>query len=767
MSVSFTRRTALKGAAGAIALTGAGGAELAAAAPATARTLASPAAAGLLAAAGRKAPGNRRFEGKISALLKQMTVEEKLGQLQMRGGWEAGMDAEARAGRLGAILGSDSAAAINTLQRAALESRLGIPLIFGLDVIHGFLTTFPIPLAQGSSFDTRVALTDATVGAREAAASGIRWTFAPMVDVSHEPRWGRIAECYGEDPYMNAVFGVAKVRGYQGDDYGAPDRLAACAKHYAAYGQPEGGRDYNTVDVSEQRLRNMYLPSYMACVYAGCATVMAAFNTISGVPAHANVHTLTEILKQEWGFDGFVVSDYTGVQELIPHGIAADGKDAARLSLNAGVDQEMVSTNFLTYGAELLAEGKLSMERLDDAVRRILRVKFAAGLFDRPLVDESAELTAPSAADRARARNVAARSMVLLRNEGGALPLAKTVSSIAVVGPLGNDTQNLHGSWATVKGSQIPAVSIVDGIKAAVPGANVTFTAGSTVTGDDTSGFGAAQDAARAADVTVVVVGETADLSGEASSRSDIGLPGVQAGLVRAIAETGRPFVVVLINGRPLTIADWHELAPAILEAWDPGIEGGNAVADVLFGAVNPGGKLPVSFPRTVGQIPIYYNHENTGRPFDPNSKWTSKYLDLPNGPLYEFGFGLSYTTFTVSAPTLSTSSLSASALQGGARVQVSVQVTNTGSQAGDEVVQIYVHDPVASIVQPVKRLRAFRRVTLAAGASTTVRFRLGAEDLGYWTNDYGGEFVLEPGEFHIYAGNTSSTESVATLTVT
>jgi len=383
------------------------------------------------------------------------------------------------------------------------------------------------------------------------------------------------------------------------------------------------------------------------------------------------------------------------------------------------------------------------------------------------LVDESAELTAPSAADRARARNVAARSMVLLRNEGGALPLAKTVSSIAVVGPLGNDTQNLHGSWATVKGSQIPAVSIVDGIKAAVPGANVTFTAGSTVTGDDTSGFGAAQDAARAADVTVVVVGETADLSGEASSRSDIGLPGVQAGLVRAIAETGRPFVVVLINGRPLTIADWHELAPAILEAWDPGIEGGNAVADVLFGAVNPGGKLPVSFPRTVGQIPIYYNHENTGRPFDPNSKWTSKYLDLPNGPLYEFGFGLSYTTFTVSAPTLSTSSLSASALQGGARVQVSVQVTNTGSQAGDEVVQIYVHDPVASIVQPVKRLRAFRRVTLAAGASTTVRFRLGAEDLGYWTNDYGGEFVLEPGEFHIYAGNTSSTESVATLTVT
>ncbi|MCD9875690.1 beta-glucosidase BglX [Streptomyces guryensis] len=717
------------------------------------------------------------YEAKIKALLGRMTVEEKLGQLQQMswtgdtgpgGGQTDQAEKAARTGRLGSVLNIYGAKSTNELQRLAVEeSRLGIPLLFGLDVIHGFWTTFPIPLAQASSFDPAVTEQDAEVSAAEARSNGVRWTFSPMMDVTHEPRWGRIAEGSGEDPYLAAAFAAAKTRGYQGDGthLDSDTRLAACAKHFVAYGGAEGGRDYNTVDTSEAHLRNHYLPPFKAALDAGVATVMASFNTVSGVPAHGNRHTLTDILKDEWGFDGFVVSDYTGVQELIVHGFAADGADAGRLALNAGVDMEMVSTNLADHGRQLLRSGRITARRLDDAVSRILRLKFRLGLFDNPYADEDAAVTEPTKQTRAAARATAARSMVLLKNDKDALPLRPGIGSIAVVGPFA-DSNDLQGTWSGPGAGKFPAVTLLAGVKAAAPQAKVTSVAGVNADGTDTSGIKDAVAAAQAADLTVVVVGEPPAMSGEASARSDITLPGAQEDLVTAIAATGKPFVVVLVNGRPLTIGSWLDAAPAVLEAWHPGMEAGNAIADVLFGAVNPGGKLPVSFPRTVGQIPIHYNHENTGRPYDANNKYTSKYLDLPDGPQFPFGHGLSYTTFTISDPILSTRRVSAGALRKGDTVEVAVTVRNTGERAGDEVVQLYLHDPVASIVQPVRRLRGFRRVSLAPGKSTTVRFRLGAEDLGFWTHDTGGRFELETGDIDIYVGNSSTATARTTLTI-
>ncbi|MYW63360.1 glycosyl hydrolase [Streptomyces sp. SID8379] len=716
------------------------------------------------------------YEDKIQALLSRMTLEEKLGQLQQLpwaydlnpgSGSTKEVEDAARSGRLGSVLSIFGAKTTNTLQRLAVEeSRLGIPLLFGLDVIHGFWTNFPIPLAQAASFDPEVTRTDAEVSAKEARSNGVHWTFSPMMDVTHEPRWGRIAEGNGEDPYLTARFAAAKVRGYQGSGYGAKETLAACAKHFVAYGGAEGGRDYNTVDVSESRLRNLYLPPFKAALDAGVATVMASFNTISGVPAHGNAHTLTDILKREWDFDGMVVSDWTGVQELIAHGFAEDGADAARLALNAGVDMEMSSTNLLTNGKKLLRAGRIKQQRIDDAVARVLRLKYALGLFDDPYVDEDAAITEPSGGARKAARAAAARSMVLLKNEDGALPLKKSVGSLAVVGPFADST-DLLGTWVVpASAEKFPAVKILDAVKKAAPDAKVTYARGVDPEGEDTAGIDAAVAAAKAADVTVVVVGEPASMSGEASARSGISLPGAQEKLIAAIAETGRPFVVVLVNGRPLTVGDWLDKAPAVLEAWHPGTEAGHAVADVLFGAVNPGGKLPVSFPRTVGQIPIHYNHESTGRPYDADNKYTSKYLDLPPTPQFPFGHGLSYTTFALGTPKLSRGSVSAGALRKGDTVEVSVSVRNTGKRSGDEVAQLYVQDVAASITQPVRRLRGFKRVTLDAGASTTVRFRLSAEDLGFWTNDPGGEFLVEEGTFKLYVGTSSTADAELTLKV-
>lgn len=732
---------------------------------------------GVAEAAGRRhGPHDRE----VAKLLARMTVEEKLGQLQQLpwsyetgpgGGGTEEAERAARAGRLGSVLSILGARTTNALQRIAVEeSRLGIPLLFGLDVIHGFWTTFPVPLAQAASFDPDVTTADAEVSAKEARSNGVHWTFAPMVDVTHEPRWGRIAEGSGEDPYLTSVLAAAKVKGYQGPGrlgYGAKDRIAACAKHYVAYGGAEGGRDYNTVDVSESRLRNLYLPPFKAASDAGVATVMASFNTVSGVPAHGNSHTLTGVLKKEWGFDGFVVSDWTGVQELIAHGFAEDGAAAARLSLNAGVDMEMTSTNLAAHGRRLLREGKISERRLDDAVARILRVKFALGLFDDPYVDEGAAVGGPTAAARRAARRAAARCVVLLKNEDKALPLEPSVASLAVVGPFA-DSDDLLGTWTIpLAAKRFPPVRVLDAVRRAAPGAKVTYARGVDPEGEDTRGIPEAAAAARAADATVVVVGEPSAMSGEAAARSDISLPGAQEKLIAAVAATGKPFVVVLVGGRPLTVGDWLGSAPAVLMAWHPGIEAGNAVADVLFGKVNPGGKLPVSFPRTAGQIPVHYNHESTGRPYDPDNKYTSKYLDLPPDPQFAFGHGLSYTTFETGAPRLSTARVPARALLEGETVEVSVTVTNTGDREGDEVVQVYVHDRAASITQPVRRLRGFARVTLAAGASATVRFRLGAQDLGFWTNDPRGELRVEEGAVDVYAGTSSAAKAKRTLTIT
>ncbi len=703
---------------------------------------------------------NPKLEARVTALLKRMTFAEKLGQLQLINLPDLAKQSLAGTTPCGGVFSVVGATTLNELQKISVEqTRLGIPLIFGLDVIHGYTTNFPIPLAQASSFDPAVATSDATISAREARRSGITWTYSPMMDVTHEPRWGRIAEGDGEDPYLASQMAVAKVRAYQGDDYSAPDKVAACAKHYVAYGGAEGGRDYNTVDVSIQELHNHYLPPFKASVEAGVATVMAAFNTVAGVPAHANKYTLRQILKDAYGFDGFVVSDYTGIQELIMHGVAGDGADAASAGINAGVDMEMVSTNYVDFGRQLLTQGRIKMGEIDDAVRRILRIKFELGLFANPYVDASGEVTSVAPAARAAARKAGGRSVVLLKNDNAVLPLKKS-AKLAVVGPLAKATYDLNGTWSGLGtgAGTTPPVTVVDGLTAA--GASVAYALGCDIESTDVSGFAAAVAAANASDVVVFAAGESAAMSGEASARSDIDLPGVQQDLLAELVATGKPVVVVLFNGRPLTLQSTHDTAAAILEAWAPGVEAGNAVADVLYGKVNPGGKLPVSFPRAVGQIPIYYNHLNTGRPADPNNKYTSKYLDLPSGPLYNFGFGLSYTTFAIS--NLRSSSKRLNHRNG--EIAVKVDVKNTGKVAGDEVVQLYIHDPVASIAQPVRRLRGFRRVTLNPGQSKTVSFTLSRKDVGFY--DAQANFVVETGEITIYVGNSADATLSETITV-
>jgi beta-glucosidase len=710
-----------------------------------------------------------------------MTVGEKLQQVQLLSDGQI-TDADARAG-VGGVFSLVDPAKINHYQHLAVEqSRLHIPILFAYDTIHGYRTIFPTPLGAASSFDPSVARTDAAIGARESATVGIKQVYSPMVDVSHEPRWGRIAEGNGEDPYLGSVFAAARVKGAQGRSYAARDKVVTSPKHLAAYGQPEGGRDYNTTDMSEQRLRNLYLPPFKAAIDAGADTVMCSFNAINGVPGCANRHIETEILKREWRFDGFVESDYTAVAELracppvqpdtgpCGHGVAADGPSAGALALNAGTDSEMVSTNIRDFGRQLLADGRISMARLDDAVRRILRVKFRAGLFEHPYVDVAKAQDPASfvtAGDRAAARTAAARSMVLLKNSGSVLPLAAGRKT-AVIGPLGDDQHDMLGPWWG-QGRDDDAVSLYTGIKAQSPSA--TFTQGCTrrnveppeaTDADACSALdvAAVTAAANAADQVVLALGETREMSGEAASRTTIDLPGQEQALIDAVKATGKPFVVVLFNGRPLTLTPVDASSPAILEAWFPGIEAGNAVADVLFGKVNPGGKLPVSFPRVLGQVPIYYNHEPTGRPCDPTQKYTSRYRDLPFcDPLYAFGYGLSYTTFSVS-----NLRLNRKAVGRNGQVLASVDVRNTGSRAGDEVVQLYLHDPVASISQPVRRLRGFQRVTLPPGASTTVSFTLDRSDFGFYDNS--GRFVVEPGRIDLYAGSSSAATLTTSFTV-
>jgi beta-glucosidase len=564
------------------------------------------------------------------------------------------------------------------------------------------------------------------------------------------------------------VFAAARVKAAQGTDYSASDKVVTSPKHFAAYGQPEGGREYNTTDMSEQLLRNLYLPPFKAAVDAGADTVMCSFNAISGIPGCANHETETDILKHEWHFDGFIESDYTAVDELIRHGVAGNGADAAEAALNAGTDMEMVSTDIHDNAEQLLADHRISMGRIDDAVKRILRVKYRAGLFDHPYVDQAKATSSTSfvtLADRAAERAAASKSMVLLKNANNTLPFSKA-KSIAVIGPLGNDQHDMLGPWWGV-GRDEDAVSLYNGIKA--QDANTTFTAGCTI-GDhedsvpadecDSVDLASVTAAANSADEVVLALGECRCMSGEAESRTTIDLPGKQQQIIDAVAATGKPFVVVLFNGRPLTLTDVAAKSPAILEAWFPGIEAGNAVADVLFGSVNPGGKLPVSFPRVLGQVPIYYNHEPTGRPCDPTFKWNSRYRDLPFcDPLYSFGFGLSYTTFSVTNLHVDTQTVSKHG-----EVNVTVDVTNTGSRTGDDVVQLYIHDPVASISQPVRRLRGFQRVTLTPGQTQTVPFTLDASDWGFYDNR--GKFVVEPGQIEVYAGDSSTATLKQTFTV-
>jgi beta-glucosidase len=736
-------------------------------------------------------------ERKIDALLARMTLEEKLGQLQQLGGdvggkAEPGLLELARRGVLGSTLGVRGARNTNELQRAAVEgSRLKIPLIFGFDVIHGYRTIFPIPLGEAASWEPAAAERSAYVAATEARAAGIHWTFAPMVDVARDARWGRIAEGSGEDTYLGSAMARARVRGFQGSDYSAPDRVVACAKHFVAYGAAEAGRDYNTTDMSEQRLREVYLPPFKAAVDAGVGTLMSAFNDVNGVPSSGNHFTLTQILRGEWSFDGFVVSDYTSVQEMIAHGYAADGSDAARLGLAAGVDMEMVSRLYNQNGAELLRQGKLRMADVDEAVRRILRIKFRAGLFERPYTEESREASVTLSAENLRAaREVAARSLVLLKNERETLPLSKSARAIAVIGPLADDPRAIIGSWAG-DGRAQDAVTLLAGIKAKVsPQTRVVYAKGVAIEGKGVTGnydappptqsaaggtnvvsaaeteaarlattplaanaLAEAVRVAKEADVVVVAVGETAEMSGEAASRTSLDLPGRQLELIQAIQQTGKPYVVVLMNGHPLSVNWVAENSPAILETWFAGTQGGNAIADVLFGDVNPGGKLPVTFPRAAGQEPLYYNHPSTGRPTS-NEKYTSKYLDMPVTPLYAFGHGLSYTTFR-----LSNLRLSAPRIPATGSVEASVDVENTGRREGDEVVQLYIRDVAASRVRPVKELKGFRRVTLQPGERRTLSFTLTRAELGFYDEQM--RFVVEPGVFRVMAGTSSADPSM------
>ena len=728
---------------------------------------------------------NQSVERRIDKLLKQMTLEDKLNQIQLLSDGQI-TDAEASK-PVGGVFSLTDPAKINHFQKLAMSSKLKIPILFAYDTIHGYRTVFPIPLGAGSSFDPRVASQDHKFGARESAAVGLKQIYSPMVDVSHEPRWGRISEAGGEDPYLNSVFAAARVKAAQGSDYSDDDKVVTSVKHYAAYGQPEAGRDYNSTDMSERRLHDLYLPPFKAAVDAGADTAMCSFNSINGEAGCASKRLETDLLKKQWGFDGFIESDYTAVSELracppknpdegpCGHGVAADGPAAAAAALNAGTDSEMVSQNIRQFGKQLLAQGKISQSRIDDAVRRILRIKFRAGLFDDPYIDDPT----PEATEKAMllpdavkaARKAAGRSMVLLKNEGGTLPL-KTGLKTAVIGPLGDDGHAMLGPWWG-QGRDTDAVTVFQGIKAQNP--NTTFTRACEMKhteppsntpedecGSD-AGFAEAEAAAAGAEQVVLALGESREQSGEANSRSELDLPGLQEELIRRVkaAANGKPVAVVLFNGRPLALGSVVEDAPAILEAWFPGVQAGNAVADVVFGDVNPGGKLPVSFPRNVGQVPIYYNHEPTGRPCDVNQKYVSRHRDIKScDPQYEFGYGLSYSKFETSNLRLSSKSVSRHG-----RVRASVDVKNVSGPTGDEVVQLYIHDPVASLSQPVRRLRGFERVTLKPGEQRTVTFTLDQSDFGF--HDNSGKFVVEPGRIDVYAGNSSKADLTQSFEVT
>ncbi len=704
------------------------------------------------------APGEARFVDSVLAL---MTLEEKAGQLNQLsgladptgpGGSEAGAG-QIRRGEVGSLLNVIGADTTRSLQRIAVEqSRMHIPLVFALDVIHGYRTTFPVPLGEAASWNPAGAEGTARIAATEAAAAGVMWTFAPMVDIARDARWGRIVEGAGEDPYLGSAFGAARVRGFQGTSLRSATSLASTVKHFAAYGAAEAGRDYNIADIPMRTLRDVYLPPFHAAVCAGAQTVMSSFNEIDGVPAHANPLLTRQILRKEWGFDGVVVSDWTGVGELLNHGIGADSAAVGSSALRAGVDIDMVADIYRKTLPALVRSGALPVAELDEAVRRVLRLKYRLGLFSDPYrgVSAAGEKGAMvTDANRAAARESARQSIVLLKNDGGLLPLRKTLGTVAVIGALGADTGATLGNWAGL-GKRSDAVSVLDGIRRALPRSKVLYSRGASPESADTSAIAAAVATARRADAVVLVVGEIPDMSAEAASRATVDLPGAQMRLARAVRATGVPTVVVLMNGRPLALQELDSIMPAIVETWFLGIEHGNATADVLFGDYNPGGALPVTFPRVTGQVPIYYAHRNTGRPSDEKQKYTSRYIDVSFTPLYPFGHGLSYSSFTTSAPRPS-----ATTLHAGDTLQVEVDVTNTSKLAGDAVVQLYLGDDVGSSTRPVRELRGFSRGTLAPGERRTLRFPLSVRDLAFHAGPTGGplQLVAEPGSFTLTAG--------------
>ena len=672
---------------------------------------------------------------RVDQLMKQMTLEEKIGQMVLfTSDWSVtgpsmrqGYLEDIRAGRCGNLLNAYTADFTREVQRIAVEeSRLGIPILFGYDVIHGFRTIFPINLGMSASWDLVAIEKSAQIAAQEAAAAGLQWTYSPMCDISVEPRWGRISEGSGEDPYLGSLIAAAMVRGYQGDDLAQDNTILACVKHFAAYGAPQAGRDYNTVDMSERWLREFYLPPYKAAVDAGALSVMASFNELDGVPAHANKHLMQDILRDEWGFEGFIVTDYTGINEMVCHGYAANEADAGALSVNAGVDMDMMSASFMNYLKEKVESGEVSRKTVDDACRRILSLKAALGLLDDPYKycdperEKERTLTPES---KAFARSFAAESMVLLKNNG-ILPLRKG-EKVAVLGPLADSKDDLLGSWRGAGEVESVPASILGAIKEVTP---VTA----------------------AASKVVLVIGEPWSWTGEAASRSSIRIPEEQVALLRQLKKQGKQVAVVLLNGRPLDLSEESGLADAILEAWYPGTMGGYAVADVLFGDVNPCGKLSVTFPRNLGQVPIYHYAKNTGRPYvHPDAKYESRYLDVPNEPLYAFGHGLSYTTFEYSDITLS-----ADSFKGDEELTARVTVTNTGDREGAEVVQMYLRDLVGSVTRPVKQLKGFERITLKPGESKEVVFTICREGISFWRQDM--TWGPESGDFNIFIGGAS-----------
>ncbi len=702
--------------------------------------------------------GQESYEPKIDSILSGMPLDEKIGQLVQAVGMDSGVEDHIRKGEVGSILiGMPGPEECNRIQKIAIdETRCGIPLLFANDIIHGFHTIFPIPLAEASSWNPGLVKEACSIAAFESAAEGTRWTYAPMVDIARDPRWGRIMEGSGEDPYLGSVFSSARVEGFQGSNLKNKTKIAACSKHYAAYGGAEGGRDYNTVDISERTLREVYLPPFHSAVNTRVASIMSAFNDLNGIPASSNYFTLTQVLRNEWKWDGVVISDYNSIGETIHHRFAKDKKEAALKSFTAGVDIDMAGDTIVgnIYSPnlkKLVEEGKISEKQIDKSVRNVLRMKFRLGLFENPYTD--IEYFRKNNLSKSYKDSIALRlakeSIVLLKNENNLLPLRKNIKKIALIGPLADNNEDPTGVWAGA-GKPEDVVTVLQGFKNLLQGnTEINFIRGCGFNDRDSSEFNAAIEAAENSDIVVMVLGEQKEMSGEATSKTNLDLPAIQENLLKKIFAAQKPVVVVLMNGRPITINWISEYIPAVVEAWYPGNQAGNAIAQVLFGEYNPSGKLTVTFPRSTGQIPIYYYQKSTGRPFNENDKYTSKYLDSPNTPLYPFGFGLSYSSFRYSDIKVSKNKIKKAD-----STTVSVNVTNTGRFPGEEVVQLYIRDEFASITRPIKELKGFQKIKLVPGETKNVKFDITPAMLSFPDKDF--KPVVEPGKFTLMVGGSS-----------